>query len=40
MAKAGDSVKEQMVKEMAKMGISLSDAQMASFEAGSFNGRA
>ena len=29
VAKAGDSVKEQMVKEMAKMGISLSDAQMA-----------
>ena len=28
-AKAGDYVKDQMVKEMAKMGISLSDAQMA-----------
>ena len=29
VAKAGDSMKEQMAKEMAKMGISLSDAQMA-----------
>ena len=29
VAKAGDYVKDQMVKEMAKMGISLSDAQMA-----------
>ncbi|NLO57977.1 MAG: hypothetical protein GX110_04495, partial [Synergistaceae bacterium] len=28
-AKAGDYVKDQMVKEMAKMGISLSDTQMA-----------
>lgn len=29
VAKAGDSMKDQMAKEMAKMGISLSDAQMA-----------
>jgi hypothetical protein len=29
VANAGDYIKEQMAKEMAKMGISLSDAQMA-----------
>jgi hypothetical protein len=29
MSKAGDYVKEQMIKEMAKMGVSLSDSQLA-----------
>jgi len=29
MSKAGDFVKEQMIKEMAKMGVTLSDSQLA-----------